>query len=440
MKKILPLLAFFCCFNHLSAQPPVDTSNIYPSGTAYPVVKVMDTSLVYIWNKAANIWDNNYLTLYYYNEDWNNRKRVGKRWDNSKYMWMNDYQVILTYTGSRVSEQLSQTWSASINNWVNQSLFLTDYDSAGNKTSTLSQSWDAFSQGWVNSGRHTFTYDMSGNLTGDLLESWNTFTTMWDNSTLTTIAYNEYGQDTSTLLQQWDAPASSWRNSSLNSIRYDTVQQQAESLLQSWDTISGSWINKGIENYTHDSAGHQVQSLYRIWDIEHLEWDSSLFKFYQYYPSGLLSDFYQKTWDDVSQSWINKSYAHYDYDDDGYRTSYFTEVWDRLSESWMNSSKFRYTYITISYSVDEPDGYPCTCIFQNPLSLPGVITCTGFPEKGDRILRLYDFTGQLVYQAKMTGNGATLSGLSLRKGMYLLTVEAGHQVIYVNKLLITGSH
>jgi hypothetical protein len=440
MKKIILSLAFLYYFVHLSAQLAGGIENINLNSYANPVNKVIDTSQAYTWNKNVNIWDNNYLSLYYYNEDWNMRKRVGKKWDNSKYMWKNDIQVTLTYSGMKISEQLSQIWGTSNNDWVNQTLDTYTYDTDGNRISSLSQSWDSFLQEWLLSFRHTYTYDTSGNTTGDLEESWNTFTTMWQNSLLKTYSFDEQGNDTSFLIQQWNVPASSWINFTLSSFEYDSAQNQVESLLQYWDTIPEIWINNSINHFVYDTDGHLVEALGQVWDLSHQEWNNSSLKIYYYYDTGLVSDLTEKSWDAISLDWINKTYVHYENDEDGYKTSYITQVWDKSSETWIKSSKYRYTYIKVTYSIDELNTNQCTCTFQNPLLLPGTITCTGLPAHMACTLKLYSPAGQMVYQTKMTGKNRQVISNPLEDGMYILIIEAGNQVIYTDKLIIAGGY
>lgn len=144
----------------------------------------------------------------------------------------------LNTLGQQVNSTLIETWS--IDNWANFMLVTNTY-SDSRLTKTLTQSWTTATSSWKNTSQSNYTYNTNGNINQIIIQSWNNNSSEWINSQRITFSYNASNKLLTNIIETW--MISNWQNTSKTINTYDESDYLTNSISQTWISFSSTWQN-----------------------------------------------------------------------------------------------------------------------------------------------------------------------------------------------------
>ncbi len=144
----------------------------------YNSVGVIDSCWEQLWEWDAEIWLDDVLNSYTYNEAGNQVRWWVKFWDGTQ--WRNDYRMSYTYNlAGQQTEEILENYIGS--NWYNIERFYSIYDESGQLSSTSQQEWDYDEDIWYDIAREQFSYDVMGNQLESFTQNWDIDSNDWVN-------------------------------------------------------------------------------------------------------------------------------------------------------------------------------------------------------------------------------------------------------------------
>ena len=161
------------------------------------------------------------------------------------------------------------------------------YDNEGNRTSKLSQSFSTNST-WVNTSLNIYTYNSAGQLLTEIDQKWNI--NKWDNTTRLTYIYLDSGKLFTYIQEQWLLNAWVFQYRLLNT--YDNSGEPIITLQQDW--LNNSWTNSSQSISTFSPSGKTLTTIDQTW--QNNKWVDLNNTSNTYDTSGNLKSSIQQTW------------------------------------------------------------------------------------------------------------------------------------------------
>jgi hypothetical protein len=201
--------------------------------------------------------------------------------------WVYDSRTTYSYSGTNLTEMITQDYDDQLPDWVNSSRVVNTYHGNGRIATTTGYSWDGLA--WEPITLSTYSYDGSANMTSFLLQFWTG--TEWGNQFLSTMTYNGSVLATTTT-QMWasgmwnnfrrnvytyssgrliedmsQAPAGpSWADAERTTYSYDGSGRMTLALSERWG-VSGPWANWYKSEYSYDgSTTNEILEVNSTWD------------------------------------------------------------------------------------------------------------------------------------------------------------------------------
>lgn len=242
--------------------------------------------------------------------------------------------------------------------------------------------------------RTSYTYDMSGNLTEMLSLLWNIQTSMWDSSaqdiinhvsSQSSVTTTKYGISGKLMNYYWD------------SVAYDNNGNYTYSLIKEWDTTAKKWYNSTLETRTIVNDKPTVAS-FSEYDTMAKKWEKIYDGDFAYNNNGDLDNitvfaYFNGIKLPTPQAMIQVYYEHY-----------------------------------FNVGVDEVKNDRQVLVYPNPATDVLHVATNGNTLTA---VRLTNMTGQVVYNAEMTGEQLLIPVSGLAAGNYILSIGDTRKLVTV---------
>ncbi len=188
----------------------------------------LDTQTYQIWNGAS--WANTWKDTYQWNANNMPSETLKQTWNGAS--WVNYTKSTFSYDANdNPLDEVIYLWNGA--GWDNFVQYLKTYDGSGNLTELLNQDWDPI-DGWVNDWHQMYQYDGMNNRTEELGQTWDPINNQWINQSLSTSTYNSQNLVETTLFQLWN-PGTGWENDEFITFTYDANNNLIMQTLQQWN-------------------------------------------------------------------------------------------------------------------------------------------------------------------------------------------------------------
>ena len=175
-------------FNHTTHQPVSSARTLY----TYDADNNIYQLLTQTGDANGNTFTNSTLTTYVYEGAGLLDTLKLESWIDNH--WIPATLTVLDYTvAGDVTHELDQTWSRSLNAYVNKTQYLFDYDENGNQTYFAWQGWDTLKNQWFYRLEYTDTYDSNNYQVSAINKFYNFFTYQLDATYYITYYNNSKG-------------------------------------------------------------------------------------------------------------------------------------------------------------------------------------------------------------------------------------------------------
>ncbi len=287
------------------------------------------------------------------------------------------------------------------------------YSDNGRLFSNTSYSLDTSSMVWVKTQQTIYYYRDDGKLDSTVQQKWSETNNNWQDQLLSNYFYDSKnrlkqirtqkiepdGQLKDTLFvyytyidlqtfityQAWDSVRNNYKNTTREVYIYSDTILPGDTLLieyytQHWDV--SKWVNNEDYLYKYDSLKRIITKTKRLWSTNDNQWKNSFRKRYEYDENNLLAKYFQDSW--------------------------FGTTWDDTYDEVYYYSQVQYNPVD-----DRSDGIK---IYPNPAI--NYIRITGIP---DGLVKIYNLSGQLIYQARLANDLLNIS--HLKPGIYIIQIS-----------------
>ncbi|MBT8400266.1 MAG: hypothetical protein KJO98_07305, partial [Rhodothermia bacterium] len=214
-------------------------------------------------------------------------------------------------------------------------------------TEQISQDWDATANDWGNQSRISWTRNSAGFATEQLIESWDDVAGAWTPEGRTTFTLNSQNRAEETLTEGWDPDANGGQGG------YEAVQRVTSTFdgdgntltrtTEIWDDGSGTWMLWNRSTMTYEN-GNMVQQVFESFNFFTGMFGPSLRTSFEYDGAGNTVSRVRETYDDAMSAWENSSRRLWTYDSNGFETEDLEQTWDEVGGAWVNDYREVTTY------------------------------------------------------------------------------------------------
>ncbi len=185
-------------------------------------------------------WDTNqweyYRTTHNYDDFSIQLYSVKEKWDNAKELWLNLHRINYFYISSDTTNEISQTWDSTLQQWVTNRRYTISYDDNGYWLSRKSEKWESWSAQWINDYKTTLVYNVNGKIISQLSQKWEN--ALWTNSRRELYSYDAKGYLQTGLWETWNAGTLQWGLGIRQTYTIDYSLNLIHSVCEKWDGTS----------------------------------------------------------------------------------------------------------------------------------------------------------------------------------------------------------
>lgn len=342
MKKLLSILAFFCCINTLAyanltegvnatKTQAIEKKSAQVSIPLYLKNQIQATARQAFETNTTIVLDS--ITMVERATDEISGEREGK----SIFSIAPDGLVT-----TESSSKILGVWTQTIKNE-------SKFDKNGNLI--LSINYPYYNQKYIPLEKDEYEYE-NGRITKYFSYRWSTILGIWTGVTADEVSYNDDGIVTSrTTYENWDASDNEWRKKEMKEYEFDEFNRIIHSLeYKNWDTSNKRWGDIRDEKIEYDEAGRITLSESKMWDYDTDQWGETSVSIETFDKDG--RPLIQKLLT-MRDSYIKE----YEYDEAG-RTTLKTHLYDQISpDKWMTGEKEEFKYDDLGREIGKASYY-----------------------------------------------------------------------------------
>jgi len=219
--------------------------------------KTLDSLVSETFDASLNQWIKSTKDEYTYNAAGNVTLNIAWNWNNTTGRWDEDFKNELTYNaGGKVVLEMEYVWNASSQGWTNSFRTEYEYDNKGNILSATESSFDPGTSQWVNTFRSEFAGNTNGNLNTDTWFSWDETSGQWIRSYLDEYNINIHKSVSMQISSNWDTISNKWINYMKHEYISDGNNNPGSEIIYNWEPVSGQWVACLKNQYSYDATGN----------------------------------------------------------------------------------------------------------------------------------------------------------------------------------------
>ena len=171
-------------------------------------------------------------------------------------VWTLFLRATRTYDGDRLTQSVTELWSASTQAWVPGGRSLVTHAPVGGGTERtyLGQTWRASEQAYVNVSRTTYGYDAAERWVLYRSETWSPADEVWLVRVTQRSAYDAAGTRTEFSTQRYAADGRTVESGGRTFDTFNADGRRTTSLRQDWDRDAQAWADASRVTYAYDRA------------------------------------------------------------------------------------------------------------------------------------------------------------------------------------------
>ena len=405
MKILFLLIASFCCFNYIAAQPIQNSGQRSQAKYAkFPGRNLESAYLPKMFYRSENaatetkIKSSDGGTYLKDSTYWFGWDEQGTDWD------VLQREVSVYNNDGNEIQNKTDTWNPNSNVFIPRESNVKSYYPDGNIEEIIYYTWNSTSMTYNAYHKAHYRYNSNSQETEIISFSWNSGTSEWHANFKQTISYNIIGQETERVGYEWDETLNDWIFSQKNSNTYDSIYHLVEYSYFTWDLVLNSWKNEEKDTYSYNTSGNLVEHI----NYKRNESMDSIFFFrkqiFAYDSASNRIEDISFLWKDETNEWLHFSRHTYAFDTNDNNTEQITYFWEETISGWLMYSKFDFTYSI--------DNQPTQILLSNWES--GTQTWRwSFKEEYQ-----YNTDGQLLEEASYFCSGGIWFGIQKREYSY----------------------
>ncbi len=300
----------------------------------FNAAKKKTSTITYKWTNGE--WVYNIWNVSGYDAAGNANETCKYNWKNNAWVGTGN-RTLKTYNSSKkITEQITQSWSTTANDWINVSRATTEYSGA-KKTQEASFTW--LNDTWVGTSRKDYHYNSAGR--NDTTKTYTNNGTDWVYSARTINSYDSRGNTILTHNATWNE--TSWVMTSMSKLDviFDAAGHQ---LLNATYTCNADSIWRGVQKDTtaYTASGKTLYTArYTSWVNN--DWGLSYYIDYVYDEAERV--ILNQRYDMINNRLQGLFRYEYVFNEQGKQVAYvYYSGWNTSTDSWVGSSKEEYVY------------------------------------------------------------------------------------------------
>jgi hypothetical protein len=383
-----------------------------------------DSIIFNTWDATNNIWIKNWKQKIDYNQS--QLKQTEIKWYWVDGTWQEFSQVEFIYCENTLIKHIRSIWDDYEENWLLQDQFSYFYNDNGQVQQITDEKW-LHPNGWVNDTLYVNQYNQEGLVSLENISIWSTFINDWENYSETQYDYFS-GVNSSQLFSTWDVFYLTWFPKRINTMEYNANNKLIAQTQTVMNTYQTAWLNDMKGEFKYYENGLLWEELYWSWSTSDSNWIHD-FKINFYYDSNgnciakehFSFDAYYLIWSKQYQTIYNYSETNQLINSTLYYWNFFQ--WNPL---------YQFCYYYPDYlSIETPPIENYIRVFPNP-TVNILYVQSDILIRGKLEFRLFNLSGKSVYfyQLHNIDNQIELPLPYLNSGLYLLEINIENNLVF----------